>query len=133
MKYLAKKEKKKGKYRKERVKKQAAVDTEEIRTKDFFDCVAPGVVKFFADSYLIGDSYRSTWHGFADLVCGAHSSGLRFPCIGQRKNKIGCWYAATADHRKSFRRRPRNAGKHRIYDGRNQIRIYGSGHAGTSG
>lgn len=69
MKYLAKKEKKKGKYRKERAKKQAAVDTEEIRTKDFFDCVAPGVVKFFADSY----------------------------------------------------------------DGRNQIRIYGSGHAGTSG
>ena len=61
MKYLAKKEKKKGKYRRERVKKQAAVDTEEIRTKDFFDCVAPGVVKFFADSYLIGDSYRSTW------------------------------------------------------------------------
>ena len=61
MKYLAKKEKKKGKYRKERAKKQAAVDTEEIRTKDFFDCVAPGVVKFFADSYLIGDSYRSTW------------------------------------------------------------------------
>ena len=61
MKYLAKKEKKKGKYRRERVKKQAAADTEEIRTKDFFDCVAPGVVKFFADSYLIGDSYRSTW------------------------------------------------------------------------
>ena len=61
MKYLKKKEKKAKKIRKSKKSKQPVQNPEEIRTKDFFDCVAPGVVKFFADSYLTGDSYRSTW------------------------------------------------------------------------
>ena len=34
---------------------------EEIRTKDFFDCILPGTVKFFTDYYIIGDSYRCVW------------------------------------------------------------------------
>lgn len=34
---------------------------ETIRTKDFFDCILPGTIKFFADYYIIGDSYRCTW------------------------------------------------------------------------
>ncbi|MCQ4770293.1 DUF87 domain-containing protein [Intestinimonas massiliensis] len=34
---------------------------EEIRTKDFFDCIAPATVKFLSDHYMIGDSYRSVW------------------------------------------------------------------------
>ena len=34
---------------------------EEIRTKDFFDCILPGTIKFFADHYIIGDSYRCAW------------------------------------------------------------------------
>lgn len=34
---------------------------EEIRTKDFFDCILPGTVKFFADHYILGDSYRCVW------------------------------------------------------------------------
>ena len=34
---------------------------EEIRTKDFFDMIAPGTVKFFSDHYVLGDSYRSVW------------------------------------------------------------------------
>ena len=34
---------------------------EQIRTKDFLDCVAPSTVKFFADSYVVGDSYRCAW------------------------------------------------------------------------
>lgn len=29
---------------------------EELRTKDFFDCIAPGTVKFFTDYYIVGDS-----------------------------------------------------------------------------
>ena len=61
MKYLKKKEKKAKKIRKSKKSKQPVQNPEEIRTKDFFDCVAPGVVKFFADSYLTGDSYRSAW------------------------------------------------------------------------
>ncbi len=34
---------------------------EEIRTKDFFDCILPGTVKFFTDHYILGDSYRCVW------------------------------------------------------------------------
>ena len=34
---------------------------EAIRTKDFFDCILPGTIKFQADYYTIGDSYRCVW------------------------------------------------------------------------
>lgn len=34
---------------------------EEIRTKDFFDCILPSTVKFFSDHYIVGDSYRCVW------------------------------------------------------------------------
>ena len=34
---------------------------EELRTKDFFDMVLPGTVKFLTDHYILGDSYRSVW------------------------------------------------------------------------
>lgn len=30
-------------------------------TKDFFDCIAPGTIKFFVDYYIVGDSYRCVW------------------------------------------------------------------------
>ena len=34
---------------------------EEIRTKDFFDMILPGTVKFMTDHYILGDSYRCVW------------------------------------------------------------------------
>ena len=34
---------------------------EEIRTKDFFDMILPGTVKFLSDHYTAGDSYRCVW------------------------------------------------------------------------
>lgn len=34
---------------------------EEIRTKDFFDMILPGTVKFLSDHYVLGDSYRCVW------------------------------------------------------------------------
>ena len=34
---------------------------EEIRTKDFFDCILPSTIKFLTDHYIIGDSYRCVW------------------------------------------------------------------------
>lgn len=34
---------------------------EEIRTKDFFDMILPGTVKFLTDHYILGDSYRCVW------------------------------------------------------------------------
>ena len=34
---------------------------EEIRTKDYFDTISPGVAKFYSDYYVIGNSYKSVW------------------------------------------------------------------------
>ena len=34
---------------------------EEIRTKDFFDCILPGTIEFLSDHYIVGDSYRCVW------------------------------------------------------------------------
>ncbi|MEI3117233.1 MAG: DUF87 domain-containing protein [Merdibacter sp.] len=36
-------------------------EMEVIRTKDFFDCILPGTVKFLSDHYVVGDSYRCVW------------------------------------------------------------------------
>ena len=35
--------------------------TEELRTKDFFDMILPGTIKFLSDHYIVGDSYRCVW------------------------------------------------------------------------
>ncbi len=43
-------------------KKTLSSDEQEfIRTKDFFDMILPGTIKFFPDHYIIGDSYRCVW------------------------------------------------------------------------
>ena len=34
---------------------------ETICTKDFFDMILPGTVKFLSDHYILGDSYRCVW------------------------------------------------------------------------
>ena len=34
---------------------------EEVRTKDFFDCILPGAVKFYTDYYICGNSYKCAW------------------------------------------------------------------------
>ena len=34
---------------------------EKNRTKDYFDMILPGSVKFLSDHYVVGDSYRSVW------------------------------------------------------------------------
>lgn len=34
---------------------------ERIKTKDYFDRVLPGYIKFNVDHYIVGDSYRSVW------------------------------------------------------------------------
>ena len=34
---------------------------EEIRTKDFFDMILPGTIKFLSDHYIVGDNYRCVW------------------------------------------------------------------------
>lgn len=40
---------------------QTEEQKEEIRTKDFFDLILPGTVKFQSDYYILGDSYRCVW------------------------------------------------------------------------
>ena len=36
-------------------------EMEEIRTKDFFDCILPGTIKFLSDHYIRGDNYCCVW------------------------------------------------------------------------
>lgn len=36
-------------------------EMEVIHTKDFFDCILPGTIKFLSDHYIVGDSYRCVW------------------------------------------------------------------------
>lgn len=36
-------------------------EMEVIRTKNFFDMILPGTVKFLSDHYIVGDSYRCVW------------------------------------------------------------------------
>lgn len=38
-------------------KREAAI----ARTKDFFDCILPATIRFHADSYIVGDTYRCVW------------------------------------------------------------------------
>ena len=40
---------------------QTEEQKEEIRTKDFFDMILPGTVKFLTDHYILCDSYRCVW------------------------------------------------------------------------
>ncbi len=42
-------------------KKMPLEKAERIRTKDFFDCIAPSIIKFLSDYYIVGDSYRCVW------------------------------------------------------------------------
>ncbi len=44
-----------------REKEYTAEEIEAIQVKTFFDRVLPGAVKFFADYYILGDSYRCVW------------------------------------------------------------------------
>ena len=46
---------------KKKNKKMNPAQLEAIRTKDFFDCILPGSVRFMSDYYIVGDSYRSAW------------------------------------------------------------------------
>ena len=36
-------------------------EKEVIRTKDFFDCIAPSTIRFYKDYYIVGNSYRCVW------------------------------------------------------------------------
>ncbi|WP_322174478.1 VirB4 family type IV secretion system protein [Acutalibacter caecimuris] len=46
---------------KQKRRKMNPAQLEAVRTKDFFDCILPGTVRFMSDYYIVGDSYRSVW------------------------------------------------------------------------
>ena len=47
--------------RNEAKQRAAEEKAERIRTKDFFACIAPSTIEFYADHYIVGDSYRCAW------------------------------------------------------------------------
>lgn len=42
-------------------KKKKQEKQERLAIKDFFDRILPGVLKFYSDHYICGDSYRCVW------------------------------------------------------------------------
>lgn len=46
---------------KKKTKELTPEQIEEIRTKDFFDMILPGTIKFLSDHYIVGDSYCCVW------------------------------------------------------------------------
>ena len=42
-------------------KKTKQEKQERLAVKDFFDRILPGVLKFYSDHYICGDSYRCVW------------------------------------------------------------------------
>lgn len=46
---------------KKRQKEKTPEELEAIRTKDFFDCIAPSTIKFTTSYYIVGNSYRCVW------------------------------------------------------------------------
>ncbi len=46
---------------KKKTKELTPEQQEIVRTKDFFDCVSPSTVRFFADNYIVGNYYGCTW------------------------------------------------------------------------
>ena len=46
---------------KRKPKRMTPEQAETVRTKDFFDCIAPATIKFLTDHYIVGDSYRCVW------------------------------------------------------------------------
>ena len=48
-------------FKKKQDTRTAAFAEDDIRTKDFFDCILPGTIKFMTDHYIVGDSYRCVW------------------------------------------------------------------------
>ena len=42
-------------------KKRGSEEQARVETKSFFDCIAPATIKFFANYYIVGDTYRCVW------------------------------------------------------------------------
>ena len=47
--------------KKRKQKTMTPEQVEAVRTKEFFDLISPGVIKFMTDHYIVGDSYRCVW------------------------------------------------------------------------
>ena len=41
--------------------KKKVTDLEEVRTQEFLDMIAPSLIKFYSDHYIIGNTYRCIW------------------------------------------------------------------------
>ena len=42
-------------------KELSAAQIEAVETKDFFDRIVPGMIKFYTDHYICGNFYKSCW------------------------------------------------------------------------
>ena len=42
-------------------KKKVGEERARMETKSFFDCIAPATIRFYANYFLVGDTYRCVW------------------------------------------------------------------------
>lgn len=42
-------------------KKKVGEERAKMETKSFFDCIAPATIRFYANYFLVGDTYRCVW------------------------------------------------------------------------
>ena len=42
-------------------KELSAAQIEAVETKDFFDRIVPGIIRFYTDHYICGNFYKSYW------------------------------------------------------------------------
>ena len=47
--------------RKQKKKELSEEQLEVIDTKNFFDRIAPGIIRFYTDHYICGNSFRCVW------------------------------------------------------------------------
>ena len=73
--------------RKQKKKELSEEQLEIIDTKDFFDRIAPGIIRFYTDHYICGNFYKSCWalcsdknhwmrslvFCFSSSICGSRS------------------------------------------------------------
>ena len=46
---------------KRKKKELSAAQIEAVETKDFFDRIVPGIIRFYTDHYICGNFYKSCW------------------------------------------------------------------------
>ena len=72
--------------RKQKKKELSEEQLEVIDTKNFFDRIAPGIIRFYTDHYICGNFYKSCW-ALTEYPPSTEETAIpRTPCRQKRRN-----------------------------------------------